>query len=173
MMKKLIILVLIALVSAPGQEVRYTRTDWPTPEEIRQDLGIPETDPLEAFTFDSALALEPLDSTEIAVLEAARWAYYLAVKDSFPDMGWQWWDSSVHSWMSNACDSLITIGHSPGIWVDLVMQAGLCTWYHAYQQLMKSFNHPEGSPERIKLQNMSTQALDTFYSLPCLPSYLP
>jgi hypothetical protein len=169
-MKRLIILAFIALACAPRQEVRYTRPDWPTPEEVRRDLGI---DPIKAFTFDSTLAFEPLDSTEVATLEAARWVYYQAVKDSFPDMGNWWWSTSVQSWMSSACDSLIAIEHSPGIWIDLVNWRAWHIWHEAYKRALESSNHPVDSPEFIKQEKIIEQLLDTLNSLPYLSSYLP
>lgn len=108
-MKRFIILALIAVGCAVKQEVRYTRP-WPTPEEVRHDLGIPETDPIEAFTFDSTLTFEPLNSAEIAVLDSARLAYFEAVQDSFPDMRRQWWATCVYCWLQDTYDSLAVIG---------------------------------------------------------------
>ena len=111
-MKRLILLSMVALACAPKQETRYVRTDWPTPEEVKQDIGRPEVDSLQTFVFDSTILLEPLTGEEIDVLEAARWAYFETVKDSFTDMSDRWWSTSMRSWMYNTYDSLESAGKS-------------------------------------------------------------
>ena len=164
-MKRLIILALIALGCAVKQEIRYVRPDWPTPEEVRQDLGIPETDPIQAFTFDSTLAFEPLNSTEIAILETARRAYYHAVKDSFPDMGSRWWCTSMMAWLSQTKDSLTTAGKRYQNWERLMNSQ---RWIIIVEQwrAIDDYCHPHipNDPDSVTFWHQHEARLDTIAS---------
>ena len=123
-MKRLVILAFIALACTPKQEIRYARPDWPTPEEVRRDLKIPEIDStsLESFTFDSTLSFEPLGASEIAVLDSARLAYFQAVQDSFPDMSRNWWATCVYCWLQDTYDSLATVGKASSTYQEYLRE---------------------------------------------------
>ena len=97
------------------------------------------------------LVLLPLTKEEMAALDSAQWAYYYAVKDSFPKLGYNWWANSVYCWIAATYDSLKTVGKYPRAW-HVRMRANTWPAWDRYKELQWTYDHTRPSRRRKALR---------------------